>query len=41
VAANESPRTPKLYDHTVGEITLDEVKWITIQTDYHLKGASA
>jgi len=30
VVSNESPRTPKLYDHSVGEITLDEVKRITI-----------
>jgi integrase len=30
MAAHESPRTTKLYDHTGDEITLDEVERITI-----------
>ena len=31
MAADESPRTTKLYDHTGYEITVDEVERITIQ----------
>jgi hypothetical protein len=30
MAAHESPRTTKLYDHTGDEVTLDEVERITI-----------
>jgi len=30
MAAHESPRTTKLYDHTGDEITLDEVERISI-----------
>ena len=30
IAAHESPRTTKLYDHTGDEITLDEVERIAI-----------
>jgi hypothetical protein len=30
IAAHESPRTTKLYDRTVDEITLDEVERIAI-----------
>jgi hypothetical protein len=30
MAAHESPRTTKLYDHTGDEITLDEVERIAI-----------
>ena len=30
IAAHESPRTTKLYDHTSDEITLDEVERIAI-----------
>ena len=30
IAAHESPRTTKLYDHTKDEITLDEVERIAI-----------
>jgi hypothetical protein len=30
MAAHESPRTTKLYDHTGDEITLDEIERITI-----------
>ena len=30
MAAHESPRTPKLYDRTADEITLDEVERIVI-----------
>ena len=30
MAAHESPRTTKVYDHTGDEITLDEVERITI-----------
>src|ERR1700731_157883 len=36
MAAHESPRTTKLYDHTGDEITLDEVERITI----FLRGAA-
>jgi integrase/recombinase XerD len=31
MAAHESPRTTKLYDHTGDEITLDEVERIAIR----------
>ncbi len=30
MAAHESPRTTKLYDHTSDQITLDEIERITI-----------